>query len=74
MRIQQKPYLFPDMLSAASALHELVAEWSGYQQYEILVVHEGGERAFAGFHVRAKCFDGFTIGHVAPGRFGEEEA
>lgn len=64
--VSKSPHLFPDVRAAVSALSALVNNWTGYQQYEISAVHTGGERAFAGFNVRVKDFDGFGVGYVVP--------
>lgn len=64
--LQKEPHTFPDLLAAVTALAGFVGEWSSLLQFEVSAVFDGGERAFAGYQVRAKDLDGFGVGYIRP--------
>ena len=65
-KLQPEPHLFPDIREAADALAVYVKEWGGYLQYDIRVVRLDLSKAFDGFHIRAKDFDGFGVAYIGP--------
>lgn len=65
-RLQHEPFLFENAREAAAGLVAYLTEWSGYLQYDIAVVPPTNPmRAYDGFTVQARKFDGEAVGYVA---------